>query len=31
MKIILREDVSNLGKAGEIADVRDGYGRLPSG
>ena len=27
MKIILREDVSNLGKAGEIATVRDGYGR----
>jgi large subunit ribosomal protein L9 len=27
MKIILREDVANLGKAGEVADVRDGYGR----
>jgi large subunit ribosomal protein L9 len=27
MKIILREDVSNLGKAGEIATVRPGYGR----
>lgn len=27
MKLILREDVSNLGKAGEIASVRDGYGR----
>lgn len=27
MKVILREDVSNLGKAGEIANVRDGYGR----
>jgi len=27
MKIILREDVTNLGKAGEIANVRDGYGR----
>jgi large subunit ribosomal protein L9 len=27
MKIILSEDVSNLGKAGEIATVRDGYGR----
>ncbi len=27
MKIILREDVANLGKAGEVANVRDGYGR----
>ena len=27
MKIILREDVTNLGKAGELATVRDGYGR----
>jgi large subunit ribosomal protein L9 len=27
MKIILSEDVQNLGKAGEIATVRDGYGR----
>ena len=27
MKIILREDVPNLGKAGELAIVRDGYGR----
>src|SRR5580704_1651081 len=27
MKIILREDVHNLGKAGEVAMVRDGYGR----
>ena len=27
MKIILSEDVPNLGKAGEIANVRDGYGR----
>jgi large subunit ribosomal protein L9 len=27
MKIILREDVTNLGKAGEVANVRDGYGR----
>ena len=27
MKLILREDVSNVGKAGEIATVRDGYGR----
>jgi large subunit ribosomal protein L9 len=34
MKIILREDVSNLGKAGEVANVRDGYGRnylIPQG
>ncbi len=34
MKIILREDVPNLGKAGEVANVRDGYGRnflLPQG
>jgi large subunit ribosomal protein L9 len=34
MKIILREDVSNLGKAGDVATVRDGYGRnflLPQG
>lgn len=27
MKIILREDVPNLGKAGEVATVREGYGR----
>ena len=27
MKVILREDVANLGKAGELANVRDGYGR----
>src|SRR4051812_9940192 len=27
MKLILREDVPNLGKAGDLANVRDGYGR----
>lgn len=27
MKVILREDVENLGKAGEIVKVADGYGR----
>ena len=27
MKIILREDVETLGKAGEIVKVKDGYGR----
>lgn len=27
MKIILREDVENLGKAGEIVKVKDGFGR----
>lgn len=27
MEIILREDVPNLGKAGEVVKVRDGYGR----
>ncbi len=27
MKIILREDVEMLGKAGEIVKVKDGYGR----
>ncbi|MBI3181583.1 MAG: 50S ribosomal protein L9 [Myxococcales bacterium] len=27
MKLILREDVENLGKSGEIVTVRDGYGR----
>ena len=27
MKIILREDVEKLGKAGEVVQVKDGYGR----
>lgn len=27
MKVILREDVPNLGEAGETVDVKDGYGR----
>ena len=27
MKIILREDLSNLGKAGDLVEVRNGYGR----
>ena len=27
MKLILREDVVNLGKAGDLASVRGGYGR----
>lgn len=34
MEIILREDVQNLGKAGEVVKVRDGYARnylLPHG
>lgn len=34
MRIILREDLDNLGKAGEVVSVRSGYGRnylLPRG
>ncbi len=34
MKVILREDVDNLGKGGEVVDVKPGYGRnflLPRG
>ena len=34
MRVILREDMDNLGKAGEVVTVRDGYGRnylLPRG
>jgi large subunit ribosomal protein L9 len=34
MRIILREDVANLGKSGDLVSVRDGYGRnylLPQG
>jgi large subunit ribosomal protein L9 len=27
MKIILREDVSSLGKSGDLVEVRNGYGR----
>jgi len=27
MQLILKEDVPNLGKAGDVVDVRDGYGR----
>ncbi|HYX92554.1 MAG TPA: 50S ribosomal protein L9 [Myxococcaceae bacterium] len=27
MKVILREDVGNLGRSGEIVTVKDGYGR----
>jgi large subunit ribosomal protein L9 len=34
MKVILREDIDNLGKSGELVSVKDGYGRnflLPRG
>src|SRR5947209_4296412 len=34
MQLILREDVHNLGKSGELVTVKDGYGRnflLPQG
>ncbi len=34
MKLILREDVENLGKGGELVEVKTGYGRnflLPRG
>lgn len=34
MRVILREDMDNLGKAGDVVSVRDGYGRnylLPRG
>jgi large subunit ribosomal protein L9 len=27
MKVVLRKDVPNLGRAGEVKDVADGYGR----
>ena len=27
MQIILREDISNLGKSGELVSVKPGYGR----
>ncbi len=27
MKLILREDVQNLGKSGDVVQVKDGYGR----
>jgi large subunit ribosomal protein L9 len=34
MKVLLKEDVSNLGYAGEVMEVADGYGRnylIPQG
>ena len=34
MQIILREDISNLGKSGELVSVKPGYGRnylIPQG
>ncbi len=34
MKLILKQDVDNLGESGEIVDVKDGYGRnylIPKG
>jgi large subunit ribosomal protein L9 len=34
MQVILKEDVHNLGKSGELVSVKDGYGRnflLPQG
>lgn len=34
MKLLLKDDVKNLGKAGDVVTVRDGYGRnylLPQG
>ena len=34
MKLILKEDVEKLGAAGEVVDVKDGYGRnylIPQG
>jgi len=27
MKVILKEDIRNLGKCGEVVEVKDGYGR----
>jgi len=27
MKVILRQDIHNLGRAGDVKEVRDGYGR----
>ncbi|HMY60000.1 MAG TPA: 50S ribosomal protein L9, partial [Pseudomonadota bacterium] len=34
MQVILREDISNLGKSGELVSVKPGYGRnflIPQG